>query len=653
MNVQKLLILRGRIPLGALMVLSLPALVLGHVARADEAAQAVLDEVKVNASQDKEQDAERSMAETMFLLPYSQSAVGAEEIRDENTANVTDAISDLAGVAVTSQGSFNRSLSIRGLDGPRVVTMLDGVKIGNQGMNHSGAGELNMTDVSSVEAINVVRGSPSVMFDPGASGGVVNVITEAAPTERVLGFKQTLGYDEGYGKTTSSTTVKGGTGDVGAKLIYTKDEATDYKMGGGDAQKELLISTTNATGGLSQSSLPVSDLGYNAESLSARASAKLFDDALLDVNIDRWLGKDINFIHGPSIGEAMVVHYDRMERDTQSVRLRKQRLGMLEDVSLSYANQRLVQDVGANALGTQLDSNNFALSAVLPYEALRMSVGAEAILDNAETLVASEQDYYATYLNLEYPLGDFLLNGGVRGNWWSTRQQLLEGSNATLAQSLLGISGSTPEMDVSSPTWALGAVYPLNNEQNLALNVSTTYRNSDLYERYAFGSVLGGGLDMVPEEGRNLEASWKYLDQHLAMTASVFYSEFDNFITTKTVRQLTNAQGLQNCIQAGLCNPVSGDFNGRENEFFTQYVKYYNAAHVTNQGAEFSARYDRNEHDARIALSYNDVKSDDIFVVANSQPLRMNLSYKYRFAHEWKPWLMMKLEYATDTPEVQ
>ena len=612
-----------------------------------------LGDIQVKADKESPQDAERRMAEESFFLPYSPSAVGAESILEKNAANATDAISDMAGVSVLSQGAFNRSLSIRGLDGPRVVTLVDGVKIGNQGMSHSGAGELNMTDIHTVEQIEVVRGSPSVIYDSGASGGVVNVVSASALVDESLGFKQVLGYDQGYGKTTSSTQVRGGNGDVGASVTYTYEDATDYRIAGGDEQKDLLISQSNDQASQNPGAVNISDLGYRAESLSARAAARVLDDGRIEASVDRWLGRDINFIHGPTIGEALVIHYDRMQRDTNALRFKKQSLGALEDINLSFANQKLVQEVGSDSVGTTLNSNTLNLSALMRNGSLRTRMGAELSLDDAETLVSSTQDYYAMFANVEYALGDFLFSGGLRGNGWRTTQELLAGSNPTVAKDLYGISGITPPMDESSPTWSLGAVYMLNEQQNLALNFNTTYRNPDLYERYAFGGVYGGGAEMVPESGRHVEALWKYLDQQWAMTASLFYSDFDNYITTKNVRQLTNPEGLRQCVAAGICDPVKGDFNGRENEFFSQFVQYYNAEHVTNQGAEFSARYDDGVHDVRAALGYNDTRSNDVFVIANSQPIRLNLSYKHRFAHEWKPWAMAQAVGVSDTPEVR
>ena len=108
------------------MPLTLPASVWADEPSAKESPDK-LGDIQVKVDKESPQDAERRMAEESFFLPYSPSAVGAESILEKNAANATDAISDMAGVSVLNQGAFNRSLSIRGLDGSRVVTLVDGV----------------------------------------------------------------------------------------------------------------------------------------------------------------------------------------------------------------------------------------------------------------------------------------------------------------------------------------------------------------------------------------------------------------------------------------------------------------------------------------------------------------------------------------------
>lgn len=600
----------------------------------------------------RETDADRSTREVQFYKPYSRETVAREEIEQSGSNDVADAISDVPGVTVNSQGAFNKTITIRGLDGPRVSTRVDGIKIGNQGMNHSGAGEINMTDLEAVNRINVIKGSPSVVYDPGASGGVVEVETVRAPTEKGIGFKQKLGYDEGYDQPQSTTLIKGGTGRFGALFMYSLDNAHDYKIGGEDEDTQLILNEYERDQQLQSEPQTVKDLGYDSQAITARGSALLGDDGRLDLDWDRWMGKNMTMIHGNTIDNtAGIIQYKRMDRDRTSMSLSKERFGALENLEFKMAKQSLYQ-LGTSE--TNLDSTSFNGRFNIPIQNLDLTLGGEAILDDAQTLIYSEQDYYAAFASFEYNLSKWIFSGGVRANQWRTRQKLHSGTNQAVADQLLGISGATPEKDVSHPTWALGLVYEVTPNQNLSLNINTTYRNPDLYERYAFGNgFIGGGLNMKPESGQHAELAWKYLDRHLSMSAAVFYSEYQNFITTKTVRRITDYNGLQQCIQIGKCRPEEGEYNNRETDFFSQYVKYYNSENVTNWGAELSSRYDKNQHTVKLGAGFNEIRSKDIYVYANAQPIRLDATYKYHFKASWKPWTEIAAEYVFDYPQVR
>lgn len=618
-----------------------------HLAHASE-----LNTIDVIGEGHGKPDAKRKTDQQQFYKSYSRDTIDAKTLQEEGTADVVDAIADVPGVSVNSYGAFNKGVSVRGLDGPRVGTVVDGVSIANQGMSHSGAGEINMTDLESVDSIDVIKGSPSVVYAPGASGGTVSVKTRRAPLEKGFGFKQKLGYDEGYGQTQSSTTLEGGTGRMGALIIYSRDKADDYKIGGDNKDKKILINNANRDRQVQTNALKVNDLGYQSEAITARAGVKLTDKVRLDLGWDNWLGKDMNLIHGESIGEAGIIQYERMERNRSTATLAAKQWGWLYDTELKLANQTLYQK-GENS-ETELDSVTASFRSTLPLADWDIQFGGEAVFDQADTLVYSEQDYLGGYLNLEYNVSNWILSGGVRLNQWQTRQKLLDGTNPVVAEQLLGISGLTPEKTVTHPTWAIGAVYTLTPNQNLSVNLNTTFRNPDLYERYAYGSgFIGGGLDMEPEKGEHAELSWKYLDDKLSMTASVFYSRYENFISTKTIREITDYDGLQTCVQIGKCDPANNEYNNKESDFFRQYVKYYNSAEVTNLGAEWSARYQKNHHDVKVGVAVNEIRSDDLFVYANAQPLRLDASYKYQFKTDLQPWVKIKGEYVTNMPTVE
>ncbi|PIE41688.1 MAG: hypothetical protein CSA47_02570, partial [Gammaproteobacteria bacterium] len=309
-------------------------------------------------------DKDWATREEQFYKSYTRETVDQTIIQEEGANDVTEAIADVPGVTVTSQGAFTKSITIRGLDGNRVSTIVDGVRIGNQGMTHTGAGEINMTDLDAVSSIDIIKGSPSVIFDPGASGGVVKVQTLNAPVKKGLKLKQKVAYDHGYGKKESTTMISGGTGKVGGLLIYSKDKADDYKIAGQDRDKALLINHYQLNQEMSPTPKTLKDLGYDAESLTLRGRADLGDETYVDVDFDKWVGKDIVSIHGNiTEGNASIFQNERMERERTSIGLSGASFRKLENIAVKYSDQQLYQLGSAE---TTLDSKNLVMSFDLP-----------------------------------------------------------------------------------------------------------------------------------------------------------------------------------------------------------------------------------------------------------------------------------------------
>jgi len=77
--------------------------------------------------------------------------------------------------------STTKSINIRGLEGTRVLTRVDGIRQSYltdvRGNNGGISGGLNVVDFSSLSAIDVVRGADSSTVGSGALGGVVDVKT--------------------------------------------------------------------------------------------------------------------------------------------------------------------------------------------------------------------------------------------------------------------------------------------------------------------------------------------------------------------------------------------------------------------------------------------------------------------------------------------
>lgn len=493
------------------------------------------------------------------------------------------------------------------------------------------------------------------MYDAGASGGVINIQTQRAPISDGVKLSQKVAFDQGYDKTSSSTSIEGGYQGVGAKLIYSQQHAQDYKVRGGNS--DLTISNSNLLNSVNdRSTINISDLGYESESLAARLSGSVGDDIQVALNYDQWEGRDLAIAHGQTIQDSLVSVTDRLQRDAWSISVQDDQLGFLDDLHLRFGQQTQRSRQTPESADQTLDGDSVAATAKWYYGQADSVVqfGAEFSQDRARTAVYSEQDYASAYAHVQHDLSRWNLFAGARINQWKTRQQLLEGTNRQVAADLIGISGMTPEKSVTAPTWSIGAQYKLTPQQQVSLNLSQTYRNPDLMERYAFGGAIGGGLGLEAEQGQHAELMWKYLDETWGGQVSLFYSDFDQYLWTKTIRQLINRQGLEQCIALKLCDPVVGNYNDRERDFFNQYIKHYNSNHVTNHGMELSAQHFSDASELSGSLSFNQINSEDIFVKSAAYPLDLKLNYKYQFNQlPAQPWLKLSLQQVWNTPKVE
>jgi iron complex outermembrane receptor protein len=96
---------------------------------------------------------------------------------------------------------------IRGLDGDRVLVMQDGQRIGD--LSSQSADHGVPVNPASAQRIEVVRGPATLLYGSNAIGGLVNIVTDQIPTERVTTPTGTVNFNLG----TNNTWV-GSAGDV-------------------------------------------------------------------------------------------------------------------------------------------------------------------------------------------------------------------------------------------------------------------------------------------------------------------------------------------------------------------------------------------------------------------------------------------------------
>ncbi len=119
--------------------------------------------------------------ETLSSLPMGVSVITADQIRATGASTVNEAVMKLLGVPgrQDSYGGGDYALDLRGFgttsDSNQVV-VLDGVRLNEADL---GGTRLAGIPIDSVERIEVLRGSGSVLYGEGATGGVIVITTKA------------------------------------------------------------------------------------------------------------------------------------------------------------------------------------------------------------------------------------------------------------------------------------------------------------------------------------------------------------------------------------------------------------------------------------------------------------------------------------------
>ena len=102
-------------------------------------------------------------------LPQSISIIGQSVIRDQQSQRLSDVIKNVNGVYLaTTRGGVQESFSARGYAFSSTNMFKNGARV-NSGM---------MPEVSSLEKVEVLKGSAAILYGNVAPGGIINMVTK-------------------------------------------------------------------------------------------------------------------------------------------------------------------------------------------------------------------------------------------------------------------------------------------------------------------------------------------------------------------------------------------------------------------------------------------------------------------------------------------
>ncbi len=601
-----------------------------------------------------------------FYKGYSRTLITKEDISEASANNVQDLLKNISNVTVKDKGSFSKSLQIRGFSGNRITSIVDGAKLSNQGITMGGGGELGLVESSSVEQIEVIKGSPSVIYDPGATGGVIKVTTikDTTAMKDQVKLKHTYLYDDGYALNKNATLLETKYKDLYFSVSGAITDSKERKMKDKDKLAEVLHET-NIRDERYGTPYELKDLGFESNAYGLLAKYAIIDNVDLFYKLYDLDAKDITATYGSR--RPMAFRYDKFQRDGEVLGIKAKDLGGFNHIDLLYHKQKLYRrSYGQGRVKNELNlqSNTKKIDLEFPaFEHTLIHTGLERTKDKAKTLTYSEQIYNAMYLNIEYIYNNFTLSTGTRANSYNVQQHIKPGQNLDTIEDLAGVSGVLKD-DINDDklNYSFGLTYSLTDFQNFAFNFSTTYQYPSLYERFAFGGgFIGGGENMKAEEAKNYELSWKFLEDDFSCEVALFQSDFDSYNDTYVHYKVKNETALKECNKDPDCNPFDGLYN--EDRIYDTWNKYASFENVKRRGFELDIRkrFQRQNLETSFQIAQTRI-SDSLLRFQDSnatleseflqEPLEMSASIKKEFEHYLKPWVKLKLRHVTNSPTV-
>jgi iron complex outermembrane receptor protein len=436
---------------------------------------------------------------------YQPTAVLAgQDLLKQLGTTVGATLSTQPGVAERSMGPGPSRPVIRGLDGDRVLIMEDGQRVGDLSSQSSDHGvPINPASASRIE---VVRGPATLLYGSNAIGGLVNVISETIPTQRVNGAHGGATFDLG----TAAAEAMGGADVTWGNNKFAVHASGSGQRTGNFDTPEGAIDNSQSRGGFASVGMGwTGDHGYFGGSygydntkygipvveegetqLTPRRQNVAFRGGADSMNgfftSFRGLFGYRHYRHDELDGETVVTQFENNTTDL-NLQAKHRSIGRLTGTIGGSFLTRAFSALGEEALSPPVDEHSTALFV---YEELGWS-----------------------HVTLQF---------GGRINW-------------------AGFSpdGGLPKRDFTDGSGSVGVVFrpaAANDKLSFAFNLARAARNPALEELYFFGPHVGnfafeiGNPELDSETAVGFDASVRWRHRRFSGEFTYFHNSIDKYI---------------------------------------------------------------------------------------------------------------------------
>ncbi len=420
-----------------------------------------------------------------------------EELRRKRAASIGDTLAQEAGVQSSAFGAGAGRPVIRGLDGPRIRVLENGIGTGDVSSVSPDHGVT--TESLRAEQIEILRGPASLLYGSGAIGGIVNVVSKTIPRRRPerAGGDVEARLGSANRERSGAFNLEGG-GDVAWHLDAFKRRTDDYDTPLGRLENSD-VDMRGAAAGASW----VGNRGFIG------AGAQRLENE-----------------YGVPSGEGVRI---RMKQE------RIEAAGEASDPMPGFT--RLKFRVGRNdyrheevepggAVGTVFSSKGGESRLELRHGgALSGTVGAQwqdqelSALGEEAILPKTRSRAGALFIVEEKEHGAWTLDAGLRVERETRRPD-----------------GELPRRAFTLVTPALGAVIKLDGDHRLALGVTQAQRAPSVEELYTFGAHHAtatfdiGDAALRKEVSRNVDLTLRKVTGEARWKLNVYYNRIEDYV---------------------------------------------------------------------------------------------------------------------------
>lgn len=489
--------------------------------------------------------------------------LSGDELRNKEGSSLGETLSHELGVSTSGFGAGASRPIIRGLEGPRVKILQNGMSVSDvSGLSND---HVVATESSTARQIEVLRGPAALLYGSGAIGGLVNVVNDRIPT--TLEKKPTGEVEARYGtgdrSKSSSASIDASAGPIGFHIDANSRRAEDYKIPG----YRILDDPTSAYGRLPLSFTHENSVGAGASYIESwgHVGASV-------ASMNNKYG--IPTVEGSQIDQSQM-RYDidaLVKRPAPAFETFKFKLGYtsykhseldLSDVPQTNFKNRSLESRWElthkplagwhGTLGIQTENTNFS--------ALNAGTG------GPDTVPVTRSTSIAAFLVEEHDFGPVHMNAGARVE--SVKRHPVTGQ----------------ERDFHLFSYSVGGLWAFTPGYGFGVTASVAQRAPAADELYsggphdATGTFDIGNPAFAKETSHNIELSLQKTSGLIRWKANVFNNRVKNFVFGQVAGNTVDADG----------NP-GGEFRER---IFTQ-------GYATIRGAEAEVAY--NQHGEGVSI---------------------------------------------------